>query len=424
MDRHHPHPRVILARGGRLALAVGEGGPCRRVVEEAAQVAAIVRLVLGRDADELAQVRRAPPSLVHEQRREVVVERLERPLHERVEREGGGDRPQIRQPLVEAGEALLVIRRDPRLPFAQALLPGERVLVLIRRRLRLSEQQLERRPEVGAGAGDAAQDPQRVRARAAGGGGERGDQRLVVERVGDASEEGERVGDLLRGPVAAAADDVRLEAGELQRLRVDVDVGEGAQQDHHPRRIDAAVGELAAGAAPETAPRRPGRARRRRAPSGSVLRVGPLPPPSQQELDRRSPAGPGGGPSGSLPTRSSRNSSRRAAPTALTAPTTSGSERKLPERGAEPSPSPAAPPPAPVGARARAGSSRGRPLGRRRSTGTRPRRRTAAWTARRALARARSGSGSCPGTRRRAGGRSARAGPRRSCGCGAADRAR
>ncbi len=43
----------------------------------------------------------------------------------------------------------------------------------------------------------------------------------------------QRVVDLLGGPVAAAADDVGVEAGEVERLGVGVDVREGAQQQHH-----------------------------------------------------------------------------------------------------------------------------------------------------------------------------------------------
>ena len=61
--------------------------------------------------------------------------------------------------------------------------------------------------------------------------GERAEQHLVVERVGDRLEQPQEVLDLLLRPVAAAADDVGVEAGALERLLVGVDVGERPQQD-------------------------------------------------------------------------------------------------------------------------------------------------------------------------------------------------
>ncbi len=151
VDRHHPDPGVVLAGGGRLALAVGEGRPCGRVVEEAAQVAAVVRLVLGRDPDELAQVRRPPPPLVHEQRREVVVEGLQRALDQRVQGQRRRARAEPAQAGVEAGQPLAVELRDARLPLVPALPARELVLVgrvVLGLRLLPPEQQLERRPQV------------------------------------------------------------------------------------------------------------------------------------------------------------------------------------------------------------------------------------------------------------------------------------
>ena len=94
-------------------------------------------------------------------------------------------------------------------------------------------------------AGRLAQEPERVGAHAAGRRGERAEQGLVVERVGDHAEQPQHVLDLLLGPVAAPADDVGSQAGSLERLLVGVDVGEGAQQHDHLAARHAGVGQLA-----------------------------------------------------------------------------------------------------------------------------------------------------------------------------------
>ena len=60
-----------------------------------------------------------------------------------------------------------------------------------------------------------------------------------------AAEQRADVGDLLLGPVAAAADDVGPQPGAGQRVLVGVEVGEGPQQDDHLAARDPLVGELA-----------------------------------------------------------------------------------------------------------------------------------------------------------------------------------
>ena len=104
---------------------------------------------------------------------------------------------------------------------------------------------LDRGPEVAAPAGGGAQQPERVGRDPAGGRGERAQQRLVVERVGDRRQQRADVGDLLLGPVAAAADDVGAQPGPLERVLVGVEAGEGAQQHDHRAAVHALVGQLA-----------------------------------------------------------------------------------------------------------------------------------------------------------------------------------
>ena len=98
---------------------------------------------------------------------------------------------------------------------------------------------------LAAPARGGAQQPERVGRHPAGGRGQRSQQRLVVERVGDRRQQRADVGDLLLGPVAAAADHVGAQAGPLQRVLVGVEAGEGAQQHDHRAALDALVGQLA-----------------------------------------------------------------------------------------------------------------------------------------------------------------------------------
>ena len=77
------------------------------------------------------------------------------------------------------------------------------------------------------------QQPQRVREHAARRRGERAEQGVVVERVGDDAEQPPDVVDLLLRPVAASADNVRRQPRSLQLVLERGDVGERAQQHDH-----------------------------------------------------------------------------------------------------------------------------------------------------------------------------------------------
>ena len=165
---------------------------------------------------------------------------------------------------------------------------------------------------------------------AAAGRGEGAEQGDVVEGVGHTAEQAEGIGDLLRGPVAAATDDVGIEAGQLERLGVGVDVGERPQQQHHRSRIDSALGELA-----EPRRERPGLGHpplRRLRGDGRELRPVSSSPHPDDAVSSSSTAGPSGPPTGagSRPTASGLKSGSSSAPTRLTIASTSGVERKLP----------------------------------------------------------------------------------------------
>ena len=87
------------------------------------------------------------------------------------------------------------------------------------------------------------QKPERVRACPARRRRERAEEELVVERVRDRAEDPQGILDLLLRPIAAAPDDVRREAGSLQRLLERVHVGEGAQENDHVAGPHPVVGE-------------------------------------------------------------------------------------------------------------------------------------------------------------------------------------
>ena len=147
---------------------------------------------------------------------------------------------------------------------------------------------LDRGPDVAPAAGGGAQQPERVGGDAAGRRGERSQQRLVVEGVGDRRQQRADVGDLLLGPVAAAADDVGAQPGALQRVLVGVEPGEGAQQHDHRAAVHPLVGQLAQAHGQEP---RLGQLVRRGARVGGGLEPDLVLVPAlaggQQHLDRR-----------------------------------------------------------------------------------------------------------------------------------------
>ena len=109
---HHPDPGVILGRHRRLGLAIGERGPRGGLIEEAAQVPALVRLVLAGDPDQLEQVGGAAQPVVHQQGGEVVAEPLEDAFDQLVERQQGGRGAEAGERVVEVAEQLAVGVRE------------------------------------------------------------------------------------------------------------------------------------------------------------------------------------------------------------------------------------------------------------------------------------------------------------------------
>ncbi len=167
---------------------------------------------------------------------------------------------------------------------------------------------LDRRPEVAPAAGRRAQQPERVGGDPAGRRGERAEQRLVVERVGDRRQQRADVGDLLLGPVAAPADDVGAQPGALQRVLVGVEVGEGAQQHDHRRRArrPASASSRRRAARNRASASWFGGVRASVAGSSSIALLVPAVARGQQHLDRGPLAGGGVGARGAAPTRSGR----------------------------------------------------------------------------------------------------------------------
>ena len=174
----------------------------------------------------------------------------------------------------------------------------------------------------GLAASGLAQEPERIWADADRERRERAEQQLVVQRVRDDAEEPDQVLDLLLGPVAAAADHERAEAGARQRLLVGVDVGEGAQQDDDLAtlgiaRLDQLAKSLGKEAGLGDHLRRGGCRRRIELDLVGVplARLAPLAlVERQQQLDRSRPI------VGIRPALSSAKPSSSALPTALTAP--------------------------------------------------------------------------------------------------------
>ena len=115
----------------------------------------------------------------------------------------------------EAAQPLELLRRDQR-----------RGLGVAAARLARLDQVADERPDVAvalavpllvAPGRRPPQQPERVREDGAGGRGERSEERLVVEWVRDHGEQTAQIVDLLLRPEAAAADDVGIQAGVLER---------------------------------------------------------------------------------------------------------------------------------------------------------------------------------------------------------------
>ena len=221
MHRHDPHAVVSLRLDGRHALAlVAARAPGGRL-QEAAEVAPLVVLVLARKAHQLANVGHPAGAPGTGEEREVVAEGRHRPLHEVVEGAQGRLRAQRTQPLAEGAQALGICLGDQREP----------VLVdVVRRLVCLTEAPGDDGPDRAALADRPAQEPEGVGAHAGRWRRQGAEEHLVVKRVRDRGQDPQQVLHLLLGPVAPTTHDVRLEAGPAQRLLEGIDVGEGAKQ--------------------------------------------------------------------------------------------------------------------------------------------------------------------------------------------------
>ena len=224
MDGHDPHAVVVLGLDGSQPFALVALGRFGSLDEEGPEVPALVPLELRRDPHQLSHVRHAARRLALREQREVIPERVHRPLDQDVERKERRLRPEGPELLAEIAQLGGIVVLDLLEPLG---LGGLVVRLLAVRR---TEADLERGPHVPA-ARRGAKKPERVGRDPDCGAGERAEEHLVVERVGDHAEEAQDVLDLLLGPVAAPADHVRLEPEAPQRLLVGVHVGERPEQN-------------------------------------------------------------------------------------------------------------------------------------------------------------------------------------------------
>ena len=216
VDGHQPHGVEVLRLQRRLALALLHQVALGHEVDEPAQVAALLGLVLARHPHQLAHVRHPPVAGGHGEHLAVVARGGHGAVDQRLQRDPRRQRALRGEPLGER-------RRPLRLLGLEADL-----------RLGVGE----RSPRVPAPAPRLGGDQhERVQRQAAQRRGEHRVERQPVERVGQRGEVVAQVAHLLLAPVAAPAEHVGGDAALLQRALVDVHVGGGAQQQHH-------VGEL------------------------------------------------------------------------------------------------------------------------------------------------------------------------------------
>ncbi len=218
VDRHEPHRLLAAELDRRLRLArVGlELG--QRPVDEAADVAPVLRLVGGGEPDHLRHVGQAPHPAGEAQHVLVVAAGGDAPLEQRVEAQPRGALALGLHRRRERREALALGRVERRAPGVDVVLgehvpeppPGRPPVRGLR----------EQRERVGRGAG-----AERRR--------ERAEQRDLVAGVGDRAEVGAEVLDLLAGPEAAPAGGQRGEPLGLQRPLEEAHVGRRAHQHHH-----------------------------------------------------------------------------------------------------------------------------------------------------------------------------------------------
>ena len=221
---HQPHGVELLGLERRLALALGDQVALGDRVDEAAQVAALLGLVVARHPHQLAHVGHAPVAGGQRQHVLVVAGLADSAVDQRLERHR---RRAAALRLEDAHEALDAAPVGVRQLREQLGALAQHPPGVPPGRARLEPDQRDR---VERGA-DERRGQQRV-------------ERQLVERVRQRRQPVAQVGHLLLAPVAAPADDVRRHAALLQRPLVAGHVGRGAQQQHD---VATAVGAALAG---------------------------------------------------------------------------------------------------------------------------------------------------------------------------------
>ena len=213
MDRHEAHGAQIAELDGRVGLAglglqlgVGE-------VDEGPDVAAVLALVLGREALELVDVGQAPLAVGKREDVQVVSGRRDDPVEQLVEGHARREAPLGLEAHRERAQALAVARRQPL--GEPGVLPREE---------RLGDDP----PCVSLAR--LADERQRVGRRADERRRQHPVQRDLVARVGEDGKPSAQVADDLPSPVAAAADGQRGETDVLQRPLEDRQRADRAEQ--------------------------------------------------------------------------------------------------------------------------------------------------------------------------------------------------
>jgi hypothetical protein len=234
VHRHHAHRVERLGLERRLALAGLDRVAFRERVDEAAQVAPLVRLVLARHPHELANVGHAARAAGQGEQVAVVPGERDGSVDQRLKRHLSGD-PALRLEAVrERGEA-------------GPVLGGQLVEQLgIGLAAAAPQRGAQRPPRVASEAARPQADQRNGVEREAHEG--RGEERVhgqPVQRVGERRQPVTQVHHLLLPPVAASADHVHRNAAVLERALEQAHRGRGAEQHHHvPVRPQPIGGEL------------------------------------------------------------------------------------------------------------------------------------------------------------------------------------
>jgi hypothetical protein len=232
---HQPHgvERLGLERGLPLA-RLQHVALCQRV-DERAQVAALVGLELARHPHQLAHVGHAAGAGRERQDVRVVARARDRPVDERFQRDLGRGLPLGFEQGNKGGRPAHVVGRKQL---------HERGFVTLRRHIgrNFTDPFAEQPPGVAARSpGLEADQRDRVQRQPGQRRGEHAVDGQLVERVRQRGEPVAQVGDLLLGPVAAAAHHVRGDPALLEGPLVVDHVGGGAQQHDHVAPLEVAL---------------------------------------------------------------------------------------------------------------------------------------------------------------------------------------